>query len=100
MTPDPPQYQILHNGEKFAYTRPPFSPDDAEYCRVVVEMAMAGRLWVRDGQATLVNGNQSDLEALDAIEFEEKVEQLSLIMSHPSLAMTQPNTDSWTTHRL
>ena len=90
-----PQYEILKNGTRFAYTRPLFEEDDDLYCETIVRWLKSGKLCVVGKVAQICNAEPDDMNILDAIEFVEDVDQISFVMSHPSVLTILPNEDEW-----
>ena len=90
-----PQYEILKNGERFAYTREPFGEDDDLHCETIIRWLESGKLRVGNKVAQILNPSSGYMDTLDAIEFVEEVEQIELMLAHPSVVVTPPSEDEW-----
>lgn len=89
------QYEILKNGVRYAYTRPPFDEDDDLHCEAIVQWLKSGKLCVVGKVAQISNMGFVDMDILDTIEFVDEVDQISLIISHPSVLTIKPSDDEW-----
>ena len=89
------QYEILKNGVRFAYTRPPFGEDDDLHCETIVRWLKSGKLCVVGKVAQVCNIGFCDMDVLDAIEFVDEVDQISFVMSHPSVMTIKSSDDEW-----
>lgn len=90
-----PQYEILKNGTRFAYTRPPFGEDDDLICEIIVRWLKSSKLCVVGKIVQMCSANPNDMDVLDAIEFVDDVDQISFFIFHPSVLTILPNKDEW-----
>lgn len=91
-----PQYEILRNGELFAYTREPFGEFDGEFCRTFIDWLKSGKLCVGGGNAQICNLGFGEMDILDAFEFVEPVGNMHFVMAHPSVLTLRPSEHEWT----
>lgn len=95
-----PQYEILKNGTRFAYTRPPFGKDDDLHCETIVRLLKSGKLCVVGKVAQMCNMGFGDMDVIDVIEFVDEVDKISFIMFHPSVLTIKPSDDEWSFRKI
>lgn len=90
------QITIFKNGEPFARTLPPFYEEDVVNVAKIIGFLQNGRWVVGNGVLQIINPTGEDDILQDIISLNGTVDQVALIMAHPSVIIMAKSQDTWT----